>query len=372
MSDNQLANQTNIEEYLEESILQHKLLHGESILLVMMNGFFMPEFSEMHKLPEEILVCSMQTALDAHEELIKTCWHKQVDTKKYPLTSLNIATPAGLFICLPDHFALTMPIHLLSLHLDEDTIAQPQHIFMLGQQSRLHIVEEYFSLSEQSYKLNVVANILLGKQAELTHDKIQQEGRHATHAAYYFVMQKQESKTKFHHFATGGETSVDHLIVKLQEQGASCETAGLYFLQHDQQQVDYHIDIDHVAIHTESKMLYKGVLKNKSRANFTGRVHVAKQAQKTLAYQANHNLLLSPTAEVYSKPILEIYADDVKCKHGATVGQLDQAALFYLRSRGIEESIATNMLLEGFAQEVLQEITHPGIKQRAEMMVQTC
>jgi len=101
-------------------------------------------------------------------------------------------------------------------------------------------------------------------------------------------------------------------------------------------------------------------------------VHVAKQAQKTLAYQANHNLLLSPTAEVYSKPILEIYADDVKCKHGATVGQLDQAALFYLRSRGIEESIATNMLLEGFAQEVLQEITHPGIKQRAEMMVQTC
>ncbi len=131
----------------------------------------------------------------------------------------------------------------------------------------------------------------------------------------------------------------------MQEPGAECRTGGFYHLHHDNQYIDNHIDIDHVAPRSNSEMLYKGILDNKSRAVFNGRLHVEKDAQKIIAYQANHNLLLSNDAEVYSKPELEIYADDVKCKHGATTGQLDQDAFFYLRSRGIARSRSNEYII---------------------------
>jgi Fe-S cluster assembly protein SufD len=127
--------------------------------------------------------------------------------------------------------------------------------------------------------------------------------------------------------------------------------------------------IHHTMPNTHSDMLFKGILENKSRAAFTGRVQVAKEAVKVVAHQANHNIVLSNTAEVYSKPELEIYADDVKCKHGATIGQLDQDALFYLRSRGISQADATNLLLRGFADDVIQRISHPDIKYHIQSMV---
>ena len=126
----------------------------------------------------------------------------------------------------------------------------------------------------------------------------------------------------------------------------------------------------HAAPHSQSDMLYKGIMENKSRAVFNGKVHVEKNAQKILAQQANHHLLLSQQAEAYSKPELEIYADDVKCKHGATTGQLDQDALFYLRARGIEEADAVAMLLQGFSDNIMQRITHQGVKMRVQEMVQ--
>ncbi len=155
----------------------------------------------------------------------------------------------------------------------------------------------------------------------------------------------------------------------MQEPGAACQASGFYHLHRAHQYIDHHVEINHVAPHTNSEMVYKGILDNQSRAVFNGRLFVKKDAQKIVAHQANHNLLLSNRAEIYSKPELEIYADDVKCKHGATTGQLDQDALFYMRARGIGYQEAVNILLQGFADEIIDRVHHKGVKMRVKELV---
>ena len=210
---------------------------------------------------------------------------------------------------------------------------------------------------------------MVEEAAQLDYYKIQQEGKQAAHIAHTFIQQKQDSSVSAMNFSTGAQFARDDLIISLKESGAECKTSGFYHLFYDNQYIDNHIDIDHVAPRSHSEMLFKGILDHKSRAVFNGRLHVTEGAQKILAYQANHNLLLSNDAEVYSKPELEIYADDVKCKHGATTGQIDQDALFYLQSRGIPHQEAMGMLLQGFAEEVTEKIKLPAVKMRVLEMV---
>jgi Fe-S cluster assembly protein SufD len=184
-----------------------------------------------------------------------------------------------------------------------------------------------------------------------------------------FVFQQKDSCVSLVNFSLGAKFARDDVMVTLQEAGSECRTAGFYRLTNDNQYIDNHINIDHAAPRSCSEMVYKGVLDKKSRAVFNGRLYVGTGAQKIEAQQQNHNLLLSNVAEVYSKPELEIYADDVKCKHGATTGQLDQDALFYLRARGIEKTEAVNLLLQAFAADILQKITHADIKAHIEKTV---
>lgn len=356
---------------LRDVVNQHRLQRDDSILLVLVNGYFMPSLSDMAKLPQQVIACGMRDALQKHAEFIQPYWSENIDTQKYPFASLNAAMSTdGLFFHVPHHCELATPIHLLSLVNDGDEfIAHPRHLFVLGEQSKLTLVEEQFALAEQAYMMNIVTTIIVSKEAQLQHYKIQNEGKRAVQLAHIFVQQMQDSNTTFTNFSVGSTFARDELVVTLKESGADCSTGGFYQLQNENQYIDHHIDIDHDAPHTHSEMLYKGILDNKSRAVFNGRLHVEKDAQKILAYQANHNILLSKNAEVYSKPELEIYADDVKCKHGASIGQIDQDALFYLRSRGIERAEAMNMLLQGFADEILQRVIHPGIKMRVQEMM---
>lgn len=358
------------DEILIDAINQHRLRQGDNILLVFVNGYFMPSLSDLHKLPLGVIASDLNYAAKHHAETMEMHWKGDIDTKKFPFAGLNAEMCTdGLFLQLPDHCELATPIHVLSIVVDDaEFIAHPWHTIVLGEQSKLVLIEEYFSLAEQPYMMNVVTTINVGKGATLEHYKIQQEGKRAIHMANTFVKQKQDSNVSFANFAMGSEFARDDVIVRLQESGANCKTAGFYHLYRDNQFVDHHVDIDHIAPASQSEMLYKGILEQKSRAVFNGRVHVHKDAQKTLAYQANHNLLLSNDAEVYSKPELEIYADDVKCKHGATTGQIDQEALFYMRSRGISYAEAMNILLLGFAEEIMQRISHPGVKMRVTEM----
>jgi len=354
--------------HLRHSIHQHRLQKGESILLVMVNGYFIPELSDLHKLPATVIACRLSEAFKTHEELIKPHWPFAVDASHYALANLNAAMGEdGLFFYLPQQVELTEPIHLLSLVLDDaEFIAHPRHVLVLGQHSKLMLMEEHFANVDQLYCMNHVTTIFADKHAQLQHYKIQSEGKKAVHIAQTFIHQAEESTVELNYFSSGAHFARDDVLVKLQGTGAKCGASGFYHLRNDQQFIDHHVDMVHTAARSQSAMLYKGILEQKSRAVFNGRLLIEKNAQKVVGHQANHNLLLSREAEVYSKPELEIYADDVQCKHGATTGQMDEEALFYLRSRGIQQADAVNILLQGFAEEIMQRITHAGIKMRVQ------
>lgn len=338
----------------------------DSILLVILNGYFMPALSDMHKLPEQVIACHLQDALTTHAALVNQCHLTEIDAQQYPFAKMNaMMFTDGLFLWIPNHICLSLPIHLLSIAESENEfVAHPRHLIGLGDQSQITVIEEYVALSNKPYMMNVVTNLVTGNNATLEHVKIQRENHLAIHMANTFVKQQQYSKTTFSGFSLGGRFSRDDLVVTLQERGAACKASGFYRLQQDDQYMDHHVEIRHAASYSSSDMLFKGIVDKKSRAVFNGKLRVMTNAQQIVASQANHNLLLSQNAEVYSKPELEIDADDVKCQHGATTGQLDQEALFYLRARGIPQAEAVNILLQGFAEDLLDRISYPDIRQR--------
>lgn len=354
------AKKINIDNNIEDVLHHHRLRSGDGILLVMVNGYFMRELSDIAKLPQDVIAINIKDAREIQ--------HDTVDAKKYPFAKLNETEFSdGLFLKIPDDCKITSPIHLLSLSINEDNfIACPRNVIMLGKNSEIIFLEEYFSSTQDSYLMNVVTSIYLEEQSSCHHYKIQCEGKQAAHIANHFVHQQQNSYFSHMNFSCGGKFARDDVVVKLLQPGASCKTSGFYHLHDNQQTIDNHVDIHHQAPLSQSEMLYKGIMENQSRAIFNGRLHVEKDAQKITAYQANHNLLLSKEAEVYSKPELEIYADDVKCKHGATTGQLDEDALFYMRSRGISQDEAQSILLQGFAEEIISRISHEGIRMRVQ------
>ena len=356
---------------LQTVIDSFRIQHPDSIFLVFENGYFIPSLSALDRLPPHVIACSLPEACKTHASLVETFFKKELETERYPFASLNAANfQDGLFFYLADHQTLTAPIHLLFIASHSQAfIAHPKHLLVLGKNSKLTLIEDYISLDAQSYMMNTVTNILVQEAAQLEHYKIQSENTQAIHLAASFIEQEQNSKVTCLHFSSGGAFAREEVIVSLQGQGAECSTSGFYRLEQDKQYIDYHIDILHAAPHTQSRMLYKGIVDKKSRAVFNGRLHVEKGAQKIIAHQENHNLLLSTTAEVNSKPELEIYSDDVKCKHGATTGQINQETLFYLCSRGIPRDTAQRILLKGFADDVLQRIKQPDIKIRLQELV---
>jgi Fe-S cluster assembly protein SufD len=350
--------------YLRETVDQYRLTDTDSLMLVIVNGYFIPALSDLNKLPEGMVALSLNDALKDNPALVKAHWLGQIDPKKYPFARANTTLfKDGLFLIVPDNCKLNMPLHVLSIAADDNEfIAHPHHLFVFGKNSQVTLFEEHVAKTKKSYMMNIVTGYQMSEGASLDHYKIQAESPLAIHIANTFIQQKQHSRVKTTCFSTGAQFARDDLVVKLQETGSICQAGGYYRLNTDKQYIDHHVDITHAAAHSQSEMLYKGILDNKSKAVFNGRLYVEKDAQKILAYQANHNLLLSPDAEVYSKPELEIYADDVKCKHGATTGQLDQEALFYMQARGINKEEAINILLSGFAGEILDRVLNPSIK----------
>jgi Fe-S cluster assembly protein SufD len=355
-------------DYIHKIISSYRLQDSDSILLVLVNGCFIPAMSDLNKLPKNVIINRLEKAWQEQEMIIKQCHTNDID---HPFVNLNEAMwKEGLFIYIPDGCDVTLPIHLLSIATEGVAfIAHTRHVIVLGERSRVTLLEDYAALSAVDYMMNLVVTMLVNKQAKLNHYKIQRESNRAVHMAYTVIKQMENSEVTTTHFSSGASFARDDLKVTLQETGASCQLASFYHLHQDHQYIDYHIDVDHIAHNSHSDMLYKGILDKQSRAVFSGKLFVEKEAQKIIAYQANHNILLSKEAEVYSKPMLEVYADDVKCKHGATIGQLNHDALFYLCSRGINQQEALNMLLNGFTDDIFSRVTHPGIKQHAQKTV---
>ena len=325
--------------------------------LVFVNGLYAKEESHLSGAAEGLKVGSLKEALRSEPDSIKDFLARRADFKKNAFTALNTAfIHDGAFISLPPGVILEEPIHLVFLSTSgkEKIISQPRKLVIAGEGSQANIIESHLSLNGGIYFTNTVTEIFLHPGARIDYYQIQRESENAFHVAATRVASGRDTSFSSHVFSFGALLSRNNLEVDLNDEGSECVLNGLYVVT-DTRHVDHHTVIDHAKPHGRSHQLYKGILSDKGRAVFNGKIVVRQDAQKTDAHQTNKNLLLSEGATVDTKPQLEIFADDVKCTHGAAVGQLEEEMLFYLKSRGIGEENARNLLTYGFASEVIQE-----------------
>jgi Fe-S cluster assembly protein SufD len=327
--------------------------------LVFIDGCFNPALSKITELPSNLIVCSLQAALLNHPEQIKPYLAQESSSA---LINLNTAFMMdGLFVQIPKNTELKSPIHLLFLSTGENTFSNNRNIFIVEENAQAIFVEEHAALHNTPAILkNLTTQIDLKKNARLTYYKLQQENKDTVHLAHTDIKQAQDSQLQSYSISLGGMLARDNLNIQLNATGAACELNGFYALS-EKQHIDHHTRIDHYFPHGTSTERYKGILKDHAKGVFNGKVIVHPDAQHTHSQQINKNLLLSSTAEMNTKPELEIYADDVQCTHGATVGQIEPDALFYLRSRGLSQDAAMNLLVHAFCEDVLQRLPDPDI-----------
>ena len=339
--------------------------------LVFANGRFVPGLRNFDVLPEGVTIGSLRHAL-SHDPVSLAIWFGQTaNHAEHIFTALNTALiNDGLFVHIKHDVILERPIEVVHLNLGLETpqLIQPRNLLVLERGANAKLIERYESSGTSVYFHNAVSEILLEDNAAFTHYRLQQESPQAYHLHQSFLAQAAHSQYRCTSLALGAKWARHDLEVCFQAEGANCDTNGLYLVG-NKQLIDQHLNIRHNRPHNASRHNYKGILHGKGRAVFDGRILVEKDAQKTDAHLSNKNLLLSRNAEVDTKPQLEIYADDVKCSHGTTVGQLEPEQLFYLRSRGIEPTTAMKMLCLGFAGEILDSIDLPPVREHAEQQV---
>jgi Fe-S cluster assembly protein SufD len=334
--------------------------------LVFVNGSYRPELSSVEALPETFAVLNIADALkeEKYAEILREQLARSADFNENAFTALNTAFIAsGAFLLIPKGVRLDVPVHLLFLSdgRSRPTASFPRVLIVAESGSTATVIESYAGLGEDVYFTNAVVEINLADGARLTHYKVQRESVQAFHVATTRVGLARNSSYDSTTITLGAELSRHDINVTLDHEGAECWIDGLYIVGQGQH-ADTHSLIDHRQPHCTSHQLYKGILDGKSRAVFNGKVFVRPNAQQTDARQTNRNLLLSTEARVDTKPQLEIFADDVKCAHGATVGQLEEEELFYLASRGLDADLARNLLTYGFAEEVIAKIKIESIK----------
>lgn len=337
--------------------------------LVFVNGHFEPGLSSLTGVPAGVVVKSLGAALV--EDAARLEPHLLTDGRTGPFAALNTAfAEDGAFISLPQGAVLEQPIELVFLAggSQQALALHPRTLIVAGAASQATVVETYVAIGQGVYFTNAVTQVVLGPDAHVDHYKVQAEGPRAFHIAQVRSQQERGSHFGSHSIALGGQLARTEVEAVLGAEGSACTLNGLY-MAGGKQHLDNHTRIEHAQPHCTSRELYKGVLDGHAHGVFTGQIVVAKDAQKTDASQTNKNLLLSEDATVDTTPRLEIFADDVKCTHGATVGQLDEDALFYLRSRGIGERTAKDLLTFAFASEMVSLIRLEPLRARVRELV---
>ncbi len=353
--------QRNLEPYLFEALDAHRL--------VFVDGHYTPELSRVDELPEGVIIEPLAQALPHHVDIIESHLAQYADLDTNPFVALNTMLMSdGVFIHLSPGAVIEAPIHLLYFGTINEGTAQLRNLIIAGEGSEATVIEHYASAADLAYWTNAVTEIAVSENASVEHYKLEEEGDKAFHVATVQVRQDRDSRFISHNASLGGRLARNDINTRLDGENAQCALNGLYVIK-GRQHVDNHTRIDHDKPRTASRELYKGVLDGWSRGVFNGKVIVHKNAQLTDSNQANHNLLLSPNAEADPKPQLEIFADDVKCAHGATVGQLDQDALYYLRSRGVPAAEARALLTFAFANDVIAHMRLEPIRARLEIMI---
>jgi Fe-S cluster assembly protein SufD len=339
--------------------------HQEWPTIVFVNGHYAPELSTpATHLPEGVRMATLGDLVAGREidptlaEMAEKWLGKVVDAEKHAFTALNTALMTdGVLLHIAKEMVVDQPIHLLFVSdpLAAKGAVHPRNLVVAERHSKATMIESYVGIGDATYFTNAVTEVVVDDGATLNHNKVQRESARAYHVDTTQAHQGRDSHFLNFSFATGAELSRTNIYTYLGGEGCGVTLNGLYMLD-GSQHCDHQTRIEHAEPNCFSREVYKGLLDDRSTGVFNGKVYVHAIAQKTDGKQENHALLLSPTAQVNTKPELEIFADDVKCTHGATVGQLDETSLFYMKSRGISATLARQLLIYAFAADVLETI----------------
>ena len=343
----------------------------DSHVLTVLNGFFFnPEGPALFELENGIIYGSLKEATLRYPELVSSYLGKNASMEKEAFVSLNTAfSQDGIFLYVPKGKKMEKPIQIIDLLLsDKNQMVQHRNLFVIEESGSAQVIICDHTLSPQLFLTNSVTESFVGENADLDVLRLQNEHNNSCQVTNTWISQERSSRSQHGTITLHGGMVRNNLHVKMSGEGAETNALGL-FLEDKMQHVDNFTVIDHKAPNCSSNQHYKGVLDDMSTGVFNGKIHVYQDAQKTEAFQSNNNILLSDTARMHTKPQLEIYADDVKCSHGATVGQLDEDALFYLQSRGIPRTESRLLLMDAFAHEVISRIKHPSLQERISDLV---
>ena len=346
----------NIKKYLIDDIDSYKI--------IFVDGKYCSHLSETTHEGMDICILSAALTQSKYELIIENYFNKIA--LKDGITSLNTAfSNEGAFIHIPKNKFVEKPIQIIHFSTGNEAslMFQPRNMIVVDENSQVQIIERHQSLSENKVFTNSVTEIYADKKSIIDYYKIQNDNLQASLIDNTYVNQQRNSSFSMHTFSFGNELVRNNLNISQNDEFIETTIKGVTIIG-DKQHIDHNTLIQHNKPNCNSHQDYKGIYDNKSTGVFNGKIIVEKQAQKTNAFQSNNNVLLSDKATINAKPQLEIYADDVKCSHGCTVGQLDKNALFYLKSRGIPEKEATALLMYGFANNILRSVKIPEIKNR--------
>ena len=340
--------------------------------LVVVNGFLSEELSVRSGLESVVAIDLLSAVADArYNKIARSYLARTAGYHDKGLAALNTAfVQSGLFLFVPKGIKLETPIQVTFLTdtNEPNTASFPRLLVVAEENSSATVIESFVSTSEQQYFTNAITEIVVKDGARLEHYRMQRESREAFHVSLTSAELGRSSSYDTTSINMGARLARHDISVVMDHEGAECWVDGLYLVGANQHS-DTHSVIDHKQPHCNSHQLYKGILDDNGRAVFNGKIFVREGAQKTDAMQTNKNLLLSPHARVDTKPQLEIYADDVKCAHGAAVGQLDPEEMFYLQARGINADLGRSLLTYGFAEEVIGKIKIESIRTQLDEVV---
>lgn len=352
-----------------KALVEQSILDDSFHRLVFIDGRYSEESSRVHEASDGVVIDHLGNAIAQRGEDLQHLLGHGVDFEASAFAALNTAfIDDGAFVDIPDGVALDRPVHLVFLSTGTHrTVSHPRNLIRVGKHSSAQVIESYLGLGD-AYFTNAVTQITLDESGKLDHHKLQHEQRGALHISLTTVDQRTSSRFGSHYFSFGASLARNELDCLLDGEQIETTLNGLYMPKGDQL-MDCRTRIDHAKPNCNSYELYKGILDDQAKGVFNGKIFVRQDAQKTDAKQSNQALLLSDDAVVNTKPQLEIYADDVKCTHGATIGELEEDAIYYLRSRGIPVELARKILIFAFANDVVQGVEVPAIRRHLESVL---
>jgi Fe-S cluster assembly protein SufD len=358
---------------IAEKDLKPWRMESAAAQLVFIDGQFARQLSRIGTLPKGVAISGLKEAIAQGSKAVESHLGRYLDTQRDPFSALNTAfVEDGAFVHVSRGVSLEAPVHLMfvSTAADSPRMFHPRNLIIVDQEAEATVIEEYVSLGGNADLCNSATELVAGESANVSHYMIEREHHDAFNVSTLRMQQGRSANVASHSLLLGGGLVRNNVHPVLAGEGGECLINGL-FVGNGHQHLDNYMHVEHASPHCGSRQFYNGILDGHAHGVFHGRIVVHKDAQKTDAKQTNRNLLLSDNAQIDTKPQLEIYADDVKCTHGATIGQIEENALFYLRSRGIEEVSARRMLLMAFAGECLDRMKPGPARAHAESLIHT-